>query len=105
VRRSLPARKVEIIVNDQGNRTTPSYVAFTDSDRLIGDAAKNQVCTARYYAIFRGVRETGKRNKDLTFRKLSIYLVIPLFFGTYNDMPMVCNRYRPWFVLLVRPIA
>ena len=35
--------RVEIIANDQGNRTTPSYVSFSDNERLIGDAAKNQV--------------------------------------------------------------
>lgn len=35
--------RVEIIANDQGNRTTPSYVGFTDTERLIGDAAKNQM--------------------------------------------------------------
>ncbi|KAL1535615.1 hypothetical protein AAHA92_28375 [Salvia divinorum] len=35
--------RVEIIPNDQGNRTTPSYVAFTRTERLVGDAAKHQL--------------------------------------------------------------
>ena len=44
--------KVEIIANDQGNRTTPSYVAFTDTERLIGDAAKNQVAMNPFNTVF-----------------------------------------------------
>jgi len=43
---------VEIIANDQGNRTTPSYVAFTDSERLVGDAAKNQCAMNPKNTIF-----------------------------------------------------
>ena len=44
--------RVEIIANDQGNRTTPSYVAFTDTERLIGDAAKNQVAMNPVNTVF-----------------------------------------------------
>lgn len=44
--------KVEIIANDQGNRTTPSYVAFTETERLIGDPAKNQVALNPSNTVF-----------------------------------------------------
>lgn len=44
--------KVEILVNDQGNRITPSYVAFTDEERLVGDAAKNQAAANPKRTIF-----------------------------------------------------
>ncbi|XP_061996197.1 heat shock cognate 70 kDa protein-like [Rosa rugosa] len=58
--------RVEIIVNDQGNRTTPSHVAFTDKKRLVGDAAFNQVIRNPTNSIFDAKRLIGRRFSDST---------------------------------------
>ena len=57
---------MEIIANDQGNRTTPSYVAFTDTERLIGDAAKNQVAMNPKNTVFDAKRLIGRRYSEPT---------------------------------------
>jgi L1 cell adhesion molecule like protein len=61
--------RVEIIANQHGNRTTPSYVAFTDTERLFGDAAKNQISSNPNNTVFDAKRLIGRKFDDPTIQK------------------------------------
>lgn len=61
--------KVEILANDQGNRITPSYVAFTEDERLIGDAAKNQAPSNVENTVFDIKRLIGLKYNDPSVQK------------------------------------
>jgi heat shock protein 5 len=61
--------RVEIIANDQGNRITPSYVAFTDAERLVGEQAKNQATINPTNTVFDVKRLIGRRYSDQTVQK------------------------------------
>ncbi|CAR25906.1 hypothetical protein ZYGR_0A04790 [Zygosaccharomyces rouxii] len=61
--------KTEILANEQGNRITPSYVAFTDEERLIGDAAKNQVAANPKNTVFDIKRLIGLRYSDKSVQR------------------------------------
>lgn len=61
--------RVEIIANDQGNRTTPSYVAFNESERLIGDSAKNQAAMNSENTVFDAKRLIGRKFNDQEIQK------------------------------------
>ncbi len=84
--------KVEIVSNDQGNRTTPSWVAFTENEVLIGEAAKNQVNSNPENTIFDAKRFIGRYYDDPSVRTDAEHLTTkvvnknnkPVFQVTYN---------------------
>ena len=80
--------RVEIIANDQGNRITPSYVAFTEEgERLIGDAAKNQLTSNPKNTIFDAKRLMGREWSDSTVQNDVKYF--PFKVTEKNSKPII----------------
>merc|ERR1711977_336054 len=85
--------RVEIIANDQGNRTTPSYVAFTDTERLIGDAAKNQCAMNPMNTIFDAKRLIGRKFTDPVVQSDMKHWPFKLISGD-GDIPRIQVQYK-----------
>ena len=80
--------RVEIIANDQGNRITPSYVAFMDGgERLVGDAAKNQATINPEMTIFDVKRLIGRKFSDKSVQ--SDKKLVPYEIISDKDKPMI----------------
>ena len=82
--------RVEIIANDQGNRTTPSFVAFTDTERMIGDA-KNQAAMNPKNTIFDAKRLIGRKFSTETQSDLKHFLKV---FAKEGDRPCIQVEYK-----------
>jgi len=80
--------RVEIIANDQGNRTTPSYVSFSESERLIGDAAKNQSAMNPLNTVFDAKRLIGRKYSDPAISADAKHWPFNVTRGS-NDKPLI----------------
>jgi len=85
--------KVEIVTNDQGLNTTPSYVAFTEDERLIGDAAKNQTARNPLNTIFDAKRLIGRKFADKTVQSDVKLWPFKVESGA-DDKPMIVVQYK-----------
>ncbi|KAK7265155.1 hypothetical protein RJT34_32771 [Clitoria ternatea] len=85
--------RVQIIHNEQGNTTTPSCVAFTDHQRLIGDAAKNQAATNPENTIFDAKRLIGRKYSDSIIQNAVMSWPFKVIAGP-KDRPMVVVTYK-----------
>ena len=86
--------KVDIVPNDMGERITPSYVAFTDTERLVGDAAKNQITRNPTNTVFDAKRLIGRKYEDREVQgdmKLWPFKVVK---DPKSDRPQVCIKYQ-----------
>eukprot|EP00439_Symbiodinium_sp_Y106_P039464 s741_g4.t2 len=87
--------EVQIIANDQGNRTTPSYVAWTEQERLLGDAAKNQVASNPTNTVFDAKRLIGRRFDDpIVQADLKLWPFRVVSDGTKDDKPLIEVLYQ-----------
>ncbi|KAK2413470.1 heat shock cognate 70 kDa protein [Trifolium repens] len=85
--------RVEIIHNDQGNKTTPSCVAFTNSQRLIGDAAKNQAASNSTNTVFDAKRLIGRKYSDPIVHNDQLLWPFKVI-ADANDKPMILVKYK-----------
>jgi len=85
--------RVEIIANDQGNRTTPSYVSFTEEERLVGDAAKNGAAANPKNTVFDAKRLIGRRFNDANVQKDMKHWPFRVFEGA-GEKPTIEVSYK-----------
>ena len=85
--------RAEVIANSQGNRTTPSYVAFKGSERFIGDAAKSQIASNVENTVFDSKRMIGKKFSDPTVQSDIKYWGFKVE-SDKNDKPVIRVRYN-----------